>query len=270
MVSPPNFSDRGRNFLSALMHEVYDLMGIRKASTTSYHPQTDGLVERFNRTLTDMLSKVVAKNGRDWDRHLPYVLFAYRACPQESTKESPFFLLYGRDPALPTEEALNQPKTRYQVDLQDYRTDLVDGLTTAWQLAREQIEKSQKKQKKYHDRHATETDLQVGDRVLLYVPYAASGKAHKFARPFHGPYRILEVTRNDARIVPVHSPKEEPIFVAIDRIRRCPPEISQEDFWPARSKRGKSKQKQNISEEGTSPKDADRPSPWAGRLRRPA
>ena len=142
-------SDRGRNFLSGLMHEVYRLMGIKKASTTAYHPQSDGLVERFNRTLTNMLSKVVEKNGRDWDQHLPYVLFAFRASPQESTKESPFFLLYGRDPALPTEEALTQAKTRYQVDLTDYRTDLMDGLTSAWELAREQIRKSQHKQKKH-------------------------------------------------------------------------------------------------------------------------
>ena len=71
-------SDRGRNFLSDLMREVYHLMGIHKVSTTAYHPQSDGLVERFNRTLTDMLSKVVDRQRRD--KHLPYVLFAYRAC----------------------------------------------------------------------------------------------------------------------------------------------------------------------------------------------
>ena len=71
-------SDRGRNFLSDFMREVYHLMGIHKVSTTAYHPQSDGLVERFNRTLTDMLSKVVDRQRRD--KHLPYVLFAYRAC----------------------------------------------------------------------------------------------------------------------------------------------------------------------------------------------
>ena len=83
-------SDRGKAFLSRLLHEVYDLMGMKKVNTTAYHPQTDGLVERFNHTLTSMLAKTVKQNGSDWDKHLPYVLYAYRTSPQESTKESPF------------------------------------------------------------------------------------------------------------------------------------------------------------------------------------
>ena len=70
-------SDCGTNFLSNLLYEVYSLMGIHKLNITAYHPQTDGLVERFNRTLTDMFAKTVKANGRDWDQHLPFVLFAY-------------------------------------------------------------------------------------------------------------------------------------------------------------------------------------------------
>ena len=54
-------SDRGKAFLSSLMEDIYKLMGIHKVSTTAYHPQTDGLVERFNRMLTDMLAKTVDK-----------------------------------------------------------------------------------------------------------------------------------------------------------------------------------------------------------------
>ena len=69
-------SDRGQVFLSRLMVDVYGLLGIRKANTTAYHPQTDGLVERFHQTLMDMLAKKVKRTGRDWDDHLPYVLFS--------------------------------------------------------------------------------------------------------------------------------------------------------------------------------------------------
>ena len=71
-------------------------------STTAYHPQTDGLVKRFNRTLMGNLAKKVRQNGSDWDLHLPYVLFAYKVSTQESTQESPFFLLHGRDQWLPS------------------------------------------------------------------------------------------------------------------------------------------------------------------------
>lgn len=80
-------SDRGKMFLSGLMSEVCRLLGTHKANTTTYHPPTDGLVERFNRTLTAMLSKTVEKNGKNWDYQLPYVLFAYRTSRQEATKE---------------------------------------------------------------------------------------------------------------------------------------------------------------------------------------
>ena len=55
-------------------------MGIHKVSTTAYHPQTDGLVERFHRTLTAMLAKTTSPGGLDWDKRLPYVLFSYCCC----------------------------------------------------------------------------------------------------------------------------------------------------------------------------------------------
>ena len=110
-------SDRGTSFLSKLMVDVYKLMGITKTNTTAYHPQTDWLVERFHRILTDMLAKSVEKNGKDWDKHLPYVLFVYRSSLEQSTGESPFYLLYGRDSRLPTDEVLNILVDRRNIDL---------------------------------------------------------------------------------------------------------------------------------------------------------
>ena len=189
-----------------------------------------------------------------------------------SSSESPFFLLYGRDPRLPTEEALTQPRTRYQVDLDDYKTELTDGLTTAWNVAQDQIRKSQQRQKKYYDRSAGRTKISVGDRVFLYVPSAKTGKAHKFARPFHGPYRVLEVTSNDARIVPVHTPKAEPIFVALDRIRLCPKEIPFEVHWPPQSKsKSKGCSDPLVSSEANSTIETQQTSDsgnWSARLRK--
>ena len=71
-------SERGQKFLSELMLEVCKLLGTKKLNTMGYHPQTDGLVERLNRTLITMQSNCVEKHGRDWDECLPYyVLFAY-------------------------------------------------------------------------------------------------------------------------------------------------------------------------------------------------
>ena len=125
-------SDRGANFLSSLLQEVCKVMGVHKVNTTAYHPQGDSLVERFNRILMEMLSKTVEKSGKDWDEKIPYVLFTYQTSAQESTQESPFFLLYGRDPNLPSPEILSTPVERAYVDLNSYREELVVGLSDAW------------------------------------------------------------------------------------------------------------------------------------------
>ena len=67
-------------------------MNTQKVNTTAHHPQTNVLVERFNGTLAEGLSMYVSGNQKDWDRHLPLVLFAYRVSPHASTRESPFYL----------------------------------------------------------------------------------------------------------------------------------------------------------------------------------
>lgn len=63
--------------------------------TSPYHPLTDGLVEQFNQTLKSMLRMTADKEGNDWDRYIPYLLFAYREVPQASMGFSPFELLFG-------------------------------------------------------------------------------------------------------------------------------------------------------------------------------
>ncbi len=88
-------TDQGTNFTSQLLTELYRMLHVRPIRTTPYHPQTDGLVERFNQTLKLMLRKTTVKQGKDWDKLLPYLLFAYREVPQASTGFSPFELLYG-------------------------------------------------------------------------------------------------------------------------------------------------------------------------------
>ena len=86
-------SDRGSNFLSALVQGVCEVLGVKKVNTSGYHPQTDGLMERFNSTLITMISKCCETAEHDWDEHLQMLLFAYCSSVQGSTKESPLFLL---------------------------------------------------------------------------------------------------------------------------------------------------------------------------------
>ena len=90
-------TDQGRNFESALLKEVCQLLGVVKTRTTPYHPQSDGLVERFNRTLLNLLSMAASENERDWDLHIPMVMMAYRTSVQESIGCTPLYLMFGRE-----------------------------------------------------------------------------------------------------------------------------------------------------------------------------
>ena len=139
-------------------------------NTTAYHPQTDGLVKWFNRTLTAMLAKTVQRGGRDWDQHLPYVLFAYQASLQESTQESPFFLLYGRDPRLPTENVLSPIRSRQLVDLKEYGTELATKMSQAWEIAKQSVGRAQRRQKVFYDKWAREPNFAVGRACISIEP----------------------------------------------------------------------------------------------------
>ena len=165
------------------------LLSIKKVNTSGYHPQSDGLVEKFNSTLSAMLSKV-AEAGKDWDCHLLFVLFAYRNSVQGSTKESPFYLLYGRDARLPSQSVLNQQPSPYAVDVTDYKTEFVSNQSNSWKLAKENVTVAQSRQKKQHDKHARQHQFKTGDRFMIYMPSVVTGKAWKLARPYHGPYRV--------------------------------------------------------------------------------
>ena len=220
-------SDKGTNPLSDLIMDICHLTGMKKISTTAYHPQTDGLVENFNRTLRAMLAKHSKQFGMDWDKHLQHLLFAYRTKPHDSTDESPFYLLYGRDARLPTKSTLQSLPPLHMLDVGDYRTKLVIGLSTAWDMARKSIEKAQSKQKFQYDKRAKVPSYKISDRVMVYMPHEATGKD---SLPYHGPYRIIDIRTNCLLLRPVDKPDEQPILVNMDHVSPCPEEVPDQSW----------------------------------------
>ena len=223
-------------------------------------------------TNADTLSRMPPTNIQE-EQAIPYVLFAYRTSMQESTKESPFYLLHGRDPRLPTDTALNTPRTCYQVDLDDYKTDLVTNLTEAWQLARQNIKQAQRKQKQQYDRHSKIPKFRVGERVFVYMPNAKQGKNWKFAKPFHGPFRILALTHTNASVRRVDKPQEHPIFVSLDRVRHSPEELPSGETWfgetwfgTTKKRRRNRRQRPPVVETGSS-RQVHSPGVWSSCLR---
>ncbi|GBL72222.1 Retrovirus-related Pol polyprotein from transposon 412 [Araneus ventricosus] len=89
-------SDQGTNFNSALFTKLCELLGILKTRTTALHPESDGMVERFNRTILNHLSLFVLRNQTDWDTHLPLFLLAYRSAEHEVNGLTPVEMLFGQ------------------------------------------------------------------------------------------------------------------------------------------------------------------------------
>ena len=206
-------SDRASNFLSELANEVYKLFQIKKLSTTSYHPQTNSLVERFNRTMTEMLSMFVNDEKNNWDILLPYITFAYNTSAHESTKISPFKLVYCREPVLPIDAQLMEEKILHSGN--DFKKKLKLGLE-AREKAKLFIEKNQVKQKEYYDKERINIQFEVEDMVWLNNPVAKKLDVHWF-----GPYEIVEkITPLLYRLKLPNSSRTHDV-VHISRLKKC-------------------------------------------------
>ena len=178
-------SDQGRNFDSTLMHEIYDLMGIKKTRTTAYHPQCDGLVERQNRTLQAIISSFVAEHSLDWDDWLDQAVFAYNTSVQESTGISPYEMVFGRPARMPIEVELGVP-LRNPSSQSDYSQSLRKAIVHSNQLAQRNLAAARSRQaKNYNKSKADWKPLEAGQTVWLWRP-----KHWKFGKRWTGPYQI--------------------------------------------------------------------------------
>ncbi|KAK7907616.1 hypothetical protein WMY93_016228 [Mugilogobius chulae] len=187
-VSKEILTDCGTNFLSKLLQQVYQLLGVKGIKTTPYHPQTDGLVERYNQTLKSMLRKFVSTTGADWDQWLPYLLFAYREVPQASTGFSPFELLYGRQVRGPLDLLKDhwEHAESEKDNIVAYVLKMRERLEAMASLAQENLKAAQERQKTWYDRKAKDRVFTPGQKVLLLLPTSEN----KLLAKWHGPYEI--------------------------------------------------------------------------------
>jgi hypothetical protein len=197
-------SDQGAQFMGKLLTEITRLLGIRKDSTTPYHPQCDGRAEKAIQMITDILAKYVGENQKDWDLYLPFALAAYRTTPQASTGESPFFLMFGRHPYSPLDLAVGIPQEK-TASIQDF----VDRLNEVRELARRNIKWAQGKQATEYNSKVEERSYSVGDLVMLLIPAKKKGRSKKLMSFWKGPYVIIDKRgRNNYLLQGVDNPKD--------------------------------------------------------------
>ena len=231
-------SDRGTNLLSHLMQDVCKLLGTTKLNTTAYHPQCDGMVERFNRTLKMMLRKHAAEFGSQWDTSLPGVLWAYRNTPHESTGEKPSFLLFGIDCRSPTESAFLPVNKIKEVDISDYQKEFVMSISSARNLAAKSIQSAQQKYKKNYDKNAHQVNFRIEDWVLVHFPQDETGSGRKLSRPWHGPYRIVKCDDPNLTVLKVYFPEHGAIQIHQTSVKPCPMGFPAGYYWYGQRKHG--------------------------------
>ena len=183
-------SDQGRQFESEVFQQMCLLFDIDKTRSTAYHPQSNGLVERFNRTLLNMLTKFVSSDQRDWDQKLPFLMLAYRSSEHESTGYSPNKMMLGRETELPADLLYGPPPENRQDECQ-YITDMKEHLENVHSLAREKMLKASDRQKRTYDHRANQHSYSDGDLVWLQTKRKRS-LAPKLQFGWEGPYRVVQ------------------------------------------------------------------------------
>ena len=163
-------SDQGRNFEGQIIRELCKLCGIKKSRTTPYHPQGNGLTERFNHTLLNMLGTLDDNHKEDWKQYVSALTHAYNCTRHDSTGHAPFYLMFGRQPNLPVDImfGLNQDKDSEAASYDEFVEKLRNNLQSSYRLATDLALKSKAKQKRLYDRGTRDAPLRLGDLVLVH------------------------------------------------------------------------------------------------------
>ncbi len=213
-------SDRGRHFTAGVVKEVCRTLGIDKQYSTAYRPQTQGAVERTNRTIATTLAMYIATNKADWSSYLSYIRFALNTSIHSSTSESPYFLTFGRDPILPFCLGIQAPNP-ITCDPDDYAKLVAMRIHQAMNITAEALQRAQSKYKHQFDKSASEPKIHIGMRVWLRNESTPPGISRKFCPKWNGPYRVLNLKGKTCEIRLESNPISKPEFVHIDRLKPC-------------------------------------------------
>ena len=154
------------------------------------------MIERFNRTLINMLSTAISNDDKSWDLQLPTIMLAYRTSVQETTGVSPYFLMFGRDPCLPVDIEFQLPFEDCYTGTEAYRKKLQERLNNACKIVRQHMQGEQRHHKVMHDKAVHGAPYVPGDKVWLHCPAVRQGRCQKFHCPWKGPYIILKQISN--------------------------------------------------------------------------
>ena len=221
-------SDQGKEFDNVMIHQLSELLGTVKTKTTPYHPRSDGLVERFNRTLLAMLAMFVSQEHDNWDDLLPFMMLAYNTTVHTSTGYTPYRLVFGDECNLPGNLVHRELRADPPPgDPGTYASWVQQALYESYDEVRAQQQRATHRQKRNYDSKAVARAFPINCWTLRYYPPA---RKNKLCSPWIGPYKVVRAPMEwvvgiqlnaDACIIYVH----------MDDLKRCAPP-DPEPTWP--------------------------------------
>ncbi|GFW57912.1 hypothetical protein TNCV_1418591 [Trichonephila clavipes] len=185
--------DNATNFTASLMQEL-KILGACPRFSTPYHPEGNGLIERWNQTLKNILHHIIREEGRSWHRHIPFLLWAYQEVPNAITGTPPFLLMYGRDPkgSLSILKSIWTGNTLLPLNMkgsvESYLKKLKEKLEVATHKAKLTSDVQQGSYAKYYNRQKKHREFAPGDQVLVLIP----DSTNKLYARWTGPVKVVK------------------------------------------------------------------------------
>ena len=181
-------TDNGKEFVNQIFEEVAKLLNMKHLKTTAYHPQANGIIERANGTVVNILRTLVQDNTSIWDTMLPIAAFAYNTGYNRSVRDCPFYLMYLRDPSYPF-EIVKEEKCWYNID--DFKQEMATKANRIYARCQLYLEEAKGELDRKQSKRSRIKPLSVGDRVYVKrVP--TKGTPTKLQPPYSGPFRVIE------------------------------------------------------------------------------
>ena len=186
LVGPPQklHSDQGRNFESQILSDACKAFGVKKSHTTLYHPMGDGLVERMNRSILNLLRSYVDREG-DWEDHLQLLMFVYRTTKHATTGLSPYEVLFGHNPPSPHVPSLPGVMNP---EPSEYSANVMSKLLQLRELVDANIVESAERQSQFYQSSETCAELKIGQQVILNNP-----TMRKLDPRWTGPWTVIDL-----------------------------------------------------------------------------
>ncbi|EGT43011.1 hypothetical protein CAEBREN_20879, partial [Caenorhabditis brenneri] len=194
-------TDNATNFTSADFKSFGKTMGFKHHYAIPHHSRGNGATERTFRTFHDMVAKYIDKSHTDWDAILPCVTSAYNTAVHTTTGESPFYMVFGRDPVFVIDRLIDPTVIDTdKVNPDEWKTHITSTLRKTWKDAAERSRQVQLARQKAANKGAQGTGIQCGDRVLLRNYESKLKQSRKLVNKWLDGYRVTEIKGHEATI----------------------------------------------------------------------